>query len=180
MIYAVTPEMLREVFEPLNIKSRDYIFLPINNNENITSTGGSHWSLLLYSVKENIYSYYDSFNTMNLKHASIISQKFSAAIGFQNNNTSNNILNGVKFSATSNTRLIGNVSNFNTCNAPQQVNGYDCGVYVLAIARRIAYAITEQQDITKCLGDITPSFIKHMRQEILETINDLVNKKSEK
>jgi len=79
----------------------------------------------------------------------------------------------VKFSATSNTRLIGHV-NFITRKSPQQINGYDCGMYVLATATQTAQAITNGEEIQNSAVDITPYSITLMRQEILNTIDELI------
>lgn len=37
------PEDIREVVAPLKMERKKLIFMPINNNRDISSSGGSHW-----------------------------------------------------------------------------------------------------------------------------------------
>lgn len=40
----------------------DWIFFPVNNNENVDASGGTHWTLILYRKNEDRFFYYDSLN----------------------------------------------------------------------------------------------------------------------
>ncbi|XP_019625899.1 PREDICTED: sentrin-specific protease 8-like isoform X2 [Branchiostoma belcheri] len=51
---------LAPFLEPLELSCKKYIFLAVNDNSNIESTGGSHWSLLLYRRDVAEFQHYDS------------------------------------------------------------------------------------------------------------------------
>ena len=42
------------LLEPLNIWQKKYIFMAVNDNK-LNKAGGQHWSLLVYTIKENIW-----------------------------------------------------------------------------------------------------------------------------
>ncbi|KAJ1981742.1 SUMO1 sentrin specific peptidase 8 [Dimargaris verticillata] len=52
-------------------RTRDYIFVPVNDGNEETKLAGTHWSLLVYAKRENKFIYYDSlnqYNTVAAKH----------------------------------------------------------------------------------------------------------------
>lgn len=59
--------------------------------------------------------------------------------------------------------------------APQQRNGYDCGVYVLAMAEVLCAAAASGQALAekelKEFSDLTPQYIAALRTRLLELIN---------
>ncbi|VEN33857.1 unnamed protein product, partial [Callosobruchus maculatus] len=73
----ITP--LRDIgifLDPLvsNIQ-RDFIFFALNDNESTESSGGSHWSLLVFSRPECTVFHYDSSNGSNEMPALELSHK---------------------------------------------------------------------------------------------------------
>ena len=44
--------------EDLKLKERDYIFFPVNNNDNVDGEGYSHWSLLVYISDKRHMNFY--------------------------------------------------------------------------------------------------------------------------
>lgn len=47
--------------EPLNAKAKSFIFLPLNDNNEVRA-GGNHWTLLAFSRPESTFFHYDSMN----------------------------------------------------------------------------------------------------------------------
>lgn len=105
--------MLMQTSDPLTLKDAlpdfrrsTHIFLPVNDCRapNLPQ-GGSHWSLLLVSVLDNVAFHYDSLYPSN---------EFAAKRCFE------------QFQ-----RLLGREMRYiNLRDTPQQNNGSDCGVYV--------------------------------------------------
>ena len=77
-------------------------------NNKLNGEGGSHWSLLIYvsDNKHRGFYHHDPMGNANLKHATELMEGLSKA--------------DVHFK-TKVTEVVG----------PRQINGYDCGVYVL-------------------------------------------------
>ena len=57
-------EELGIFLEPLNLESKDLIVLAVNNNDSERS-GGSHWSLLMFSTQAKEFFHFDSSSGMN-------------------------------------------------------------------------------------------------------------------
>ncbi|XP_022988745.1 NEDD8-specific protease 1-like [Cucurbita maxima] len=98
--------------ESLNFHEKKLIFFTVNDNSNFSSSGGSHWSLLVYCRKRNLFMHYDSLHMMNNESAFAIYESVNSYISYDS-------------------------AEFMECRAPRQRNGYDCGLYVMEIARVI-------------------------------------------
>jgi len=105
---------LIQVLKDLKIPSKKWVFLPINNNTDISNTGGSHWALLVFARSTNTFSFYDSYGGHNRKHAVRAASKLWPLLG-----------------TTSEPKFV-------DVHTPQQKNGYDCGLYVLSISEFVA------------------------------------------
>ncbi|KAI1382058.1 cysteine proteinase [Hypoxylon crocopeplum] len=104
-------EMVRSAlpdFRPIT-----HIFLPVNDNRNVSQAeGGSHWSLLLVSIIDGVSFHYDSFDGANYNEAWEASKRLSSVLG-----------RSLRF------------HHLHDC--PQQENGSDCGVFVCIIMRHL-------------------------------------------
>jgi sentrin-specific protease 8 len=89
----------------------DVVLIPVNNNHG-NVVGGTHWSLLVYVRKEEKFYHCDSNGKMN----------YQAACRF----------------ATSLRQLLPSNGKVLECNVLRQVNGFDCGVHVMATAEVVA------------------------------------------
>lgn len=93
--------------DPLNLRHKELIFLPLNNSHDVHRQGGSHWSLLVFNKATLSFLHLDSMQaSSNRNEANQFVRKFREyfrAVG--------DCLHEVDF--------------------PQQQNGSDCGVYVL-------------------------------------------------
>ncbi|KAF3663745.1 Mitogen-activated protein kinase [Capsicum annuum] len=106
--------------------------------------GGSHWSLLAFGRNSNMFVHHDSSSRcMNQYHSK---QVYKVTLPYTASN-----------------------ANYEECpNTPKQVNGYACGVYVLAIARVICewYASSGTQDADTLwfsrLEQVSPSAVSEM------------------
>ncbi|CAN6445406.1 unnamed protein product [Victoria cruziana] len=152
----LVPEDVKDVIAPLRLQDRKLIIFPVNNNEDVTvAEGGTHWSLLSYCRTCNLFEHYDSFGSSNRRHAM-------------------KLYKGIR-------HLVGApaiVTNFRDCNTPQQMNGYDCGLYMLAIAE-VLYSchLAEPNDSGPHRDEAVKLLeVGHMRIRILQIIEDLMNR----
>ncbi|KAH8815485.1 hypothetical protein F5884DRAFT_667842 [Xylogone sp. PMI_703] len=112
--------MLMQTPDPLTLKEAlpnfsrtTHIFLPINDNRNVSvAEGGSHWSLLLVSVIDGVAFHYDSLTPSNYQEARLATHKLSQLLG-----------RPLRF--------------MNLDDSPQQENSSDCGVYVCIQMRHL-------------------------------------------
>ncbi|KAM3077556.1 hypothetical protein ACMFMG_006893 [Clarireedia jacksonii] len=112
--------MLMQTPNPLDLKQAlpdfsktTHIFLPINDNRNVSvAEGGSHWSLLLVSVIDGVAFHYDSLSPSNWNEAEVTTRKLSHLLGKP-------------------------LAFLNLNDSPQQENSNDCGVYVCIIMRHL-------------------------------------------
>lgn len=110
-------EDFEHFLEPLEIKNKQILIIPINDSENTGGEGGSHWSLLVYYRKMQEFHYFDSNNNYNLVHAEKIKTK---------------LINYLQ---------IKQETSITICPTPQQINNYDCGIYVIFIVESLIYKI---------------------------------------
>lgn len=133
----------KEILAPLELKSTDLIFFPVNDNET-NSCGGSHWSLLIYLNGKFIH--YDSGLGMNQNEARKLAENFAPVVGIGENFVP---VAGIKGNFAP---VAGNKGNFDpvvgekslesfeflTPSCPQQNNGHDCGIFVIMFSEKIA------------------------------------------
>lgn len=111
----------------VNIKK---MFVPINNDHATSHQrpgGGTHWSLLVVVLLEvrqdqRMYWHFDSIRGNNFNAARAVANKFENVFG--NSTAAEEVLE---------------------CQTPQQENGYDCGIHVLAAAE--ALCLVKSQDV---------------------------------
>ncbi|CAG8549820.1 2371_t:CDS:2 [Paraglomus brasilianum] len=137
---------------PAQLAGSDVIFSPVNNNTNPElAGGGSHWSLLVYAKSVNKFLHYDSAGPMNMSYARRTAKKVAKRIGIKDY------------------EVIG-------MHTPQQENGSDCGVYVVAITdhltRRLLNinpeAFSPLTDLILAPNDIPPaSFTRKMMRSLV-------------
>lgn len=157
-------ESIKDFVKPLNLPEKKLVFFPVNDNIDLTKAeGGNHWSLLAFERNANLYVHHDSSGGYNTCHA----KRLYEAV--------------VPHMESSNTASCGR---FVECSStPQQENGYDCGLYVLAIARAIWlwYISSRGKDgglwFVSVEQQVTPSLVYGMRKEVLGLISSFRNEK---
>lgn len=159
-------ESLKDFLEPLHLPDQKLVIFPINDNDDVSKAeAGSHWSLLAFERNANVFVHHDSNRGMNRRHAKRL---YNAVVGYI----------GVSDSASEATYL-------ECTDSPQQVNGYDCGLYVAAIARVIcSWHTSEDKEVddlwfSAVKEQVTPSTVGRMRNEILSLIKDLMEQASQ-
>jgi len=120
------------------------VVFPVNNNK-LNGEGGSHRSLLI-NVSDNKYRgfyHHDPIGNASLKHATELMEGLS------------------KFDVHFKTKVTEVVG-------PRQLNGYDCGVYVLIYAGMLANDITK--GIYPKMFNTTPAEVTNCRRKLRQKI----------
>lgn len=96
--------------DPLFLKNKECIIMPLNDCQNLSQEGGSHWSTLVYERQGQEFYHYDSKGNYNLPVARVVAAKLLFYL------TGKNITPTVK-----------------QIKGPRQssYNGVDCGIYML-------------------------------------------------
>jgi hypothetical protein len=127
----IDPEDLVDIVNELDLHSKDIIFLPINNNSSLMSSGGSHWYRYQFLFKL-IISGVLYFLTKFLKHFGILIH-LRERTHYEQRAL---LLDCLLYYSTNRHESVCMFS----CVAevlvhpksPKQENGYDCGLYVIA------------------------------------------------
>lgn len=163
------PASVAAVAEPLRIASRRLVLLPVNDNPDASvPEGGSHWTLLVLdnttSPSAPRFVHHDSFpGAPNLPVATRLADALRPLL----------LANDSRRSEMTVPLVEGPT--------PKQPNGYDCGVYVMAIARAICGWWKNDHD--PCRGgdwyevvkrEVDAGSVKAMRGDLLQLINNLI------
>ncbi|KAE8656715.1 NEDD8-specific protease 1 [Hibiscus syriacus] len=155
---------LKDFLEPLKLPDKNLVLFPVNNNDDVSlAEGGSHWSLLAYYRSANVFVHHDSSQQMNKRPAMKL---YKSVVGYISGSCS-----------------AGNDKYLECSDTPQQVNCYDCGLYVTATARTICswYESSESKNdedlwFSAVKEQVTPLAVCELRKEILRLIKDLMAK----
>lgn len=148
--------------EPLKANEKQFIFLPLNDNNEVKA-GGSHWSLLVFSRPEETFFYYDSINNRGISLRTL--RPFLCELAAALNCHEFDIRQGECVS---------------------QSNSYDCGVHVLVNIEILAKRAFNSGRIDNIdderfaddddLMHVTAQYIRQKRADILSIIHDLGGK----
>ena len=113
-------EELNCFVEALQLETKDVILLAVNNADDPSRPGGTHWSLLVYTLQAQHFYHFDSSSSMNEEDARILAKKIHHYL--VNTDKSMRGKSAFDFNFTEVARIA------------QQSNGYDCGLHALANA----------------------------------------------
>lgn len=158
IVNAPDASSLQQFVDPLKLPEKELVIFPINDNEDFNAAGGgSHWSLLVYSRRRNIFEHYDSSAQCNAVYGSKLFENIKSFMG------------PLASSATLALHF-----------TPQQRNGYDCGLFVLAIVKELCACegnISGDDWEAVLKSRVTASTVGEMRNQILDIINELSSKR---
>ena len=143
--------------QPLGFAAKQLVLFAVNNNPDASVPGGgSHWSLLVYWAPDTTFRHFDSASGLNRQAAQAVYE-------------------AVRPSASS-CRLV-------EARCPQQENGHDCGLYVLALARllcqRFVAALERGGGLADALFDVTSSEVsQHTVSALRSQLHDLIEGKA--
>jgi len=158
------------VADPLRLASRRLVLLPVNDNPDASiADGGSHWTLLILnnatSPSAPRFVHHDSLpGAPNLPVAARLADALRPLLsGSDSKRDTVPLIEGP---------------------TPRQTNGYDCGVYVMAIARALCAWWNNGQyhregDWFQAVRrDVDAHSVKAMRADLLQLINTLIQEKA--
>jgi len=127
-----------------------FMFWPLNNSDNPNQfSGGTHWSLLVYSRPENIFAHFDSSSGLNNEQADALYQKLS--------------------------KLITPKASLQHRGCEIQENSYDCGLHTICNAQIISDYVIKSGGLNG-VHTAKASIASNMRKNLLELIEDLASK----
>ncbi|KAK5641914.1 hypothetical protein RI129_010461 [Pyrocoelia pectoralis] len=133
--------------EPLISNRCRFIFFALNDNEQTEVSGGSHWSLLVFSEPERMVFHFDSSKGSNCEQA----MEFGAKL-----------LRYLRLSSYG----------FREPLCLQQSNGYDCGIHVMCNAENIADFASKHQKVEGC-SVLKEDIVQSKRHNLLNLITNL-------
>ena len=148
----VSADEISVFFEPLKLEEKETILLAVNNASDPERPGGSHWSLLIFTIQAKEFFHLDSSLNMNDSHARQLAKKLH---GYLIKKLPN------KFSFR-----------YTDVDVLQQSNGYDCGIHVMAHAEESTRHFLVYGN-SLGLDEMTPEVVKGKRAEVMELVDKL-------
>lgn len=148
-----------QIISPLNLPSKTLILFPVNDNPDPTvAEGGTHWSLLVYNRESNEFVHHDSFSGLNSRCARRLREAVKGFVGWDGEN-----------------------ARFVEARTPQQRNGFDCGLFVMAIARAVCEwkerGMAEEENWFGAVEAMDAERVGRLRGEVLELITRLMEER---
>lgn len=124
-------------------KEHRVVLIPISDAKDLGSFRGSHWSLLAYYPSRNLFEHYDSMRSSgHSRHAEAVVRKIAGS--------------GIKAMSVE---------------TPQQTNGYDCGAYVLYIAKLLV------EDRKEAVSEARPEEVAKFRLFVADKAREMLRLK---
>ncbi|WOG83622.1 hypothetical protein DCAR_0102799 [Daucus carota subsp. sativus] len=184
------------------MSSKRLVLFVVNDNEDFGGgDGGNHWSILVYDRTKNLFLHFDSMMGVNTPYAVKLYDALKEFMGpggessiphtsssltkqqRKKKKSGPSVQRGSKPTQPPVTReseatVVSGLPMFAECETtPQQQNGYDCGLYVLAIARAICQWCSEEHKRTDMIStiekNVDSSVEMKMRSQVLEIIREM-------
>lgn len=143
------------ILDSSNLLQKKLAFIPLNDNETLYP-GGSHWSLIVCDFTKKCFFHFDSSSPsstgFNQDSAKQICRHLASIFSFPDN--------------------------LFPMPCPQQTNGHDCGMYVLAVTEHLCEYFLANQSIENAniVDNISPSYIRNKRKDLKKLIQKLAAK----
>jgi len=183
------PEDLLDTIDGIGISpKKQLIFFPVNDGGNTSmqfnlSSQGSHWALLVYDSGQRKFFYFDSSASSNRIPALRLARQLNGVLpcggagGAEKDDSDSGTTKGSSGrnqpSSEAKVMVVKSSSPIvEESKCPQQTNGYDCGVYAIAVARALAESHLKGTKIgssssTEHLGKtVKPQTASQLREDI--------------
>ena len=144
MMGQMSPDFVEDTLNDLEFVKYDFVFLPINDGTSTSHVSGGHWSLLIFEKKSLKFFSFDSGNQGNypiaLRVVKILSKSIVKLYNKSNLSDidSSNMNNDEEKSNIVTKKIkIGSEAK----QTPLQMNGHDCGMYVIQISKYLSQKI---------------------------------------
>eukprot|EP00455_Lapot_gusevi_P030704 TRINITY_DN3306_c0_g1_i3.p1 TRINITY_DN3306_c0_g1~~TRINITY_DN3306_c0_g1_i3.p1 ORF type:complete len:222 (-),score=31.35 TRINITY_DN3306_c0_g1_i3:46-711(-) len=159
LVHENDPEDLASTINGLEFPGKSLVFLPINNNGSLERVGGSHWSMLVCDMTTSSFLHFDSASSENAYVARRLAKKLAPHMPDEAKES-----RGWAYSEIP---------------SPQQKNGYDCGVYAMAFAEKVAELFNLENSLansqTYLADSISAANVSQKRQQIRDTIQSVAS-----
>ncbi|BFZ08269.1 hypothetical protein BsWGS_11308 [Bradybaena similaris] len=137
------------VLKPLHLPSKQYVFVPVNDNPDTEHVGGTHWSLLVYVRSKQEFQHFDAYSGSNQSVARKLVDRLQP------------------FVQAPRSKL-----KFIEMECPQQDNSYDCGMYVIVMTEHLIKEFCEcfSVGVTEA---VNRDMVQHKRKQIQDLILEL-------
>ncbi|CAO3687308.1 hypothetical protein G6F70_002391 [Rhizopus microsporus] len=144
-----------EAVLPSNMDKYEAVFMPINDGQPSAAYSGTHWSLMVFIRGTNSFYYYDTLRFNNLRDAELTCKRIQPLL------------------------KLDKPAQFIPSSAPQQDNGSDCGLYVIAMIDYILERLLKsrgKEDIAyNKMMIIKPKYLSTPKQ-IRDNINGMIKR----
>jgi sentrin-specific protease 8 len=178
-------ESAKACAEDLKLSEKCLVLFAVNDNDDLSGgESGSHWSTMAYYRNMNAFVHHDSMEGVNNLNALKLFDAVKAFMGSAESSSTklSKSRNKKKKDKGAASKSVGAPSAepcFLEGPTPQQSNGYDCGLYVLAISRTISqwysskHNAKEDNWFSALNEQVTASMELKMRTEVLKLIEEL-------
>lgn len=173
--------------EPLEFPSRRLVVFTVNDCDDLGGgESGTHWSILIYDRSKNSFLHLDTMEGVNHDHALKLYDSVKELMGKA---PVPSTLMSSSLKAKAKKKNVARPASkceptiaeplFEESNAPQQTNGYDCGLYVMAIAKAVCECYSSVKSgkdadwFSAVQRRVDTSVEMTFRNEVLELIEDL-------
>ncbi|GFR84334.1 sentrin-specific protease 8 [Elysia marginata] len=145
---------LQVLLESLHLPTKQFVFVPVNDNSDTSKVGGMHWSLLVYVRSRQEFQHYDSSRGTNQAVAKRLMDKLQPFVHAPKGKLK-----------------------FVEMDCSHQENSYDCGMFVLANTEHLIREFVEC--VSLGVGDVVNQQTvsdkrKHLAQLITSLAKDSV------
>ncbi|RAL50117.1 hypothetical protein DM860_007791 [Cuscuta australis] len=177
-------ESRKDAVEPLKLGSKRLVLFTVNNNEDLDKgEGGTHWSILIFDRTKNSFLHLDTLKGVNHAHAFKLYDSVKQYVGVPSASIKERVKNKNKNKKKSKAASVPATEvTFEEWTATRQINNYDCGVYVMAVAKAVSdfylcdKPVKERDWLSFVARNVDDSVeLGTFRQEIRRLIEDLRN-----
>ncbi|KAJ8443056.1 hypothetical protein Cgig2_004261 [Carnegiea gigantea] len=177
----------KAAMEPLKFLSKRLVVFTVNDCDDLGGAeSGTHWSTSVYDRCKNSFLHLDTMEGVNYDHAI---KPYDSVKEFMGKAPVPSILTSSSLKAKTKEKDVAKQASkseptiaeplFEESNVPQQTNGYDCGLYVMAIDKAVCECYSSGKSgkdadwFSAVQRHVDASVEMTFRNEVLELIEDL-------
>ncbi|GFR71429.1 sentrin-specific protease 8 [Elysia marginata] len=146
---------LQVLLDSLNLPTKQFVFVPVNDHSDTTQVGGMHWSLLVYVRSRQEFQHYDSSRGTNQAVAKKLMDKLQPFVQAPKGKL-----------------------RFVEMDCSHQENSYDCGMFVLANTEHLIREFVEC--VSLGVGDVVnQQTVSDKRKHLAQLITSLAKDSTE-
>ncbi|VFQ88470.1 unnamed protein product [Cuscuta campestris] len=178
-------ESRKDAVDHLKLGNKRLVLFAVNDSDEFgVGQSGSQWSILIFDRTKHSFLHLDTMQGENHIPAFKLYDSVKQYVGVESASIKEGAKNKKKNKnkkKAANTAVASIEVSFKECEAPQQTNGYDCGVYVMAIAKAVSdFCLSGKTDkevdwLSFVVKNVDASIEETFRQEIMRLIEDLRN-----